>query len=308
MGYFNFLPNIIYRDDNRNNIIAKNIITRAKILDILKESQSGSVVYRIRDEERPETIAQRVYGRADYHWLILMFNEILDPYFSWPMSMNEMEYHMKNVYSGEALFIYPNMLYDEDVKAKFDRRIPHFEVGDYIEQRYRGNILATGKVKSWNPDLYKVVVETLTGKFSLVGEAAASESNAIGDPEDLSLDIRTTNRNGKTISAPMIRYVSDNQFALHHFQKEDSGELISSHYSPSNGGPWSLIDRYVLGKQEYIDLGPDRAGDQLGYVSIVTNMKYEEDVNDAKRNIRVMRPEYIDPVLKDFRKLFQTVS
>jgi len=307
MGYFNFLPNIIYRDDKRNNIIAKNIITRAKILDILKESQSGSVLYRIRDEERPETIAERVYGRADYHWLILMFNEILDPYFSWPMSMNEMEHHMENVYSGVVLFIYPNMLYDEDIKAKFDRRIPHFEVGDHIEQKYGGQIVATGKVKSWDPDLYKIVVESVTGKFSLVGEAAFTQNNAIGNPEDLSLDIRTINRNGKTISAPMIRYVDDNRFALHHFVNED-GELISSHYKPLDAGPWSLIDRYVLGKQEYIDLGPDRSGEPLGYVSIVTNIKYEEDTNDAKRNIRVMRPEYIDPVLKDFRRLFQTVS
>ena len=95
MGYFNYLQNINYRDENGNYSIAKNILTRGKILDTIKQSQSGYLEYTIRDEERPETIAQRVYGRSDYHWIILLFNEILDPYFNWPMSMHEMEKHME---------------------------------------------------------------------------------------------------------------------------------------------------------------------------------------------------------------------
>ena len=98
MGYFNFLSNVGYRNDNGTFTIARNILTRGKIIDSIKESQSGYMEYTIKDEERPETLANRVYGRSDYHWIILLFNEILDPFFSWPLSVNEMEHQMQSIY------------------------------------------------------------------------------------------------------------------------------------------------------------------------------------------------------------------
>jgi hypothetical protein len=63
-----------------------------------------------------------------------------------------------------------------------------------------------------------------------------------------------------------------------------------------------------LGKVEYFDLGVDSSGESLGYANIVTNIQYEEEKNDSKRKIKVMRPEYIDPVLRDFRRLFTTTA
>lgn len=306
MGYFNFLPNILYRDEFGNNIVVRNIIARGQILDILKESAASAADYRIRDGEKPETLAHRVYGRSDYHWLILLFNEILNPYFDWPLTMNEMEHHMENVYSGSVLYTHPNSMVDEDVKTPFDRRLPHLEVGDYIEQINRlGQVLGTGKVKSWDPDLYKIVIEKTSGKFNLIGAAAASRDIYIGDPSELDLDIRTKNRNGKTISFPMVRFVEDNKYGLHHFEKED-GEIISPHFTPNQAA--SMIDRFVLGKVEYFDLGIDSSGESLGYANIITNIQYEEAKNDSKRKIKVMRPEYIDPVLRDFRRLFTTTA
>lgn len=306
MGYFNFLPNILYRDEFGNSIVVRNIITRGQILDVLKESAASAAEYRIRDGEKPETLAHRVYGRSDYHWLILLFNEIIDPYFQWPLTMNEMEHHMDDVYSGSALLIYPNSMYDMDTKSSFDRRLPHLEVGDYIEQvNKQGQVLATGTVKSWDPDLYKIVVEKKSGKFDLIGAAAVSQDIYIGDPSELDLDIRTRNRNGKIISFSLVRFVEDNKYAIHHFQKED-GEIISPHFKPSPAA--SMIDRFVLGKVEYFDLGVDSSGASLGYANIVTNIQYEEAKNDSKRKIKVMRPEYIDPVLRDFRRLFTTTA
>lgn len=312
MGYFDFLPNVGYLDENGIPVVAKNILTRAKVLDIIKESQSGSLEYIIRDEERPETIASRVYGRPDYHWIILLFNEILDPYFKWPMSMNEFEKQMESVYSGKALFIYPPRLTDVEKNRLLDRRVPHFEEGDTVQQKKQdGTVIATATVKSWDPNLYKIVVDSVNGAFQLQGEAAR-QTSVIGDPTALSLDIFTTNSKGKTISAPLVRITDDNRYGLHHFEKSD-GEIMSPLYRPtslSDSGmrqesTSSLIDRYVLGRAEVIDMGVDKNNDSLGYASIVTNIAHEEAINDAKRNIKVMRPEYIDPMLRDFTRLFE---
>jgi hypothetical protein len=42
--------------------------------------------YRVKDHERPDTIAFDYYGDSKYAWLVLMANDILDPYNDWPMS------------------------------------------------------------------------------------------------------------------------------------------------------------------------------------------------------------------------------
>jgi hypothetical protein len=325
MGYFNYLPNIGYRDDSGNLVLAKNILTRAKILDIVKEAQGTALDYTIKDEERPETIAHRIYGRSDYHWIILMFNEILDPYFSWPLSVNELETQMEKTYTGKSLFVYPPLLWDrksgkqEDGEiVPFDRRLPHFEVGDTVVQKDRfGKQIASGKVKSWDPNLYKIEVEDITGIFKIQGTLVQLSGQAIARPEDIRHDLFSITRTGREVAAQVFRVVDDNRYALHHFETS-SGEVLSPLYRPvylidvnqdgeyeRSESPSALIDRFVVGNTEVIDLGVNTANENFGYVTAVTNIVHESEVNDAKRTVKIMRPEYIDPVLRDFRRLFQ---
>lgn len=37
--------------------------------------------------------------------------------------------------------------------------------------------------------------------------------------------------------------------------------------------------------------------------STVSNYKYEEELNDSKRNLKILKPEYLNRVLEEFRKL-----
>ena len=319
MGYFNYLPNVGYRDDSGNLVLVKNILTRAKILDIVKEAQGTALDYTIKDEERPETIAHRIYGRSDYHWIILMFNEILDPYFSWPLSVNELETQMEKTYTGKSLFVYPPLLWDhksgrqEDGEiVPFDRRLPHYEVGDTVIQKDRfGNQIASGKVKSWDPNLYKIEVEDITGTFKIQDTLVQLGNQAIARPKDIQHDLFSTTRTGREVAAQVFRVVSDSRYALHHFETI-SGEIVSPLYRPvtlvnnnRSESPSTLIDRFVVGNTELIPLGVDDNNDDVGYATSVVNIAHESKVNDEKRTIKVMRPEYIDPVLRDFRRLFQ---
>lgn len=316
MGYFDFLPNVGYTNIETGNIvIAKNILTRGKILDILRESASGALEYQIRDEEKPETLANRVYGRSDYHWIILMYNEILDPYFQWPLSINEFEKHMETVYGGQTLYIDPVSLFDLDKNDPLDRKARHFDPGDMVEQRNSdGEVLASARIRKWDPSYYKLIVDQVVGSFELQGIALknSNTSTPIDDRTELLHDIFSTTTNGKRISAPLVRINRDNKYALHHFET-DKGEILSPLYRPRYlteetnipyETPWNIMERYALGNSENFDLGVDYKGDPFGRVVIVTNIAHEERINEKKRIIRVMRPEYIDALLRDFRKLF----
>lgn len=302
MGYFDFLPSVAYPNDEGGRTIVKDILVRGKILDILRDAAASALEYTIEDEERPETLANRIYGRADYHWLILLFNEIHDPFFSWPMSINEMEKHMDASYSGKALFIDPVGLWDLDKARPLDRRVPHFGKGDLIQQKdLSGSVVATARVVEWDPNFYKVVVDSVSGSFRLVGEAAR-QSAVISDRTLLTRDITTVNSRGKTITVPLVRITDDNRYALRRFENSSQEEI--SPWLSVAGNPVPIIDKYALGRSEVFPLGEDDFGEDLGSATIVTNIVHEERINEAKRNIKVMRSEYIDPVLRDFRNLF----
>ena len=309
MPYFTFLPNTQYTLDGNNTVIVKNIMVRAKILDTIRSLVASAAEYTVQDEEKPEHIAYRVYGRADYHWIVLMFNEIHDPYFSWPMSTNELERHMAKTYTGKALFINTggvveegkNAIRNETKDVVHDRRLPHFEVGSTVRQvDGAGNQLARATITAWDPDLWKIEIDNIQGVFRLQGEAArvdalTGQPIVISDPLALARDIRCTNSQGQEISASLLRITDDNQYSLHHFVNK-SGETISPWYIPKDSSS-PLIERYVVGRQEAIDT-------QEGTYSIVTNWSYEEEKNDSKRNIRVMKPNYIDPLLRELSRVF----
>lgn len=308
MSYFSLLPNTEYSLTTESRVIVKNILVRAKILDFIRTLESSALEYTITDEERPEHIAERVYGRSDYHWIVLLFNEIHDPYFSWPMSLNEMEKHMEKSYPGKALFLNTGgisqiggaAIRNERYGVAHDRRKPHFEVGSTVRQVAQdGTVLATGTVLSWDPNLWKLVVEPADGIFRLQGDAAKvdvsiGQLGPVNDPLALPRDIRCTNSEGDEISASLLRLTDDNKYALHHFESE-SGEEISCWHVPS-GSASPLIERYICGRQEVIATNE-------GVYSIVTNHSFEDRRNETKRNIRIMKPNYLDPLLREFNRL-----
>lgn len=81
MSYFSSFPitPIILDKENLNIVQARNILIRAKFSDYIKNIDSLFYDYLIKDGEKPETLSYKLYGRSDYHWLILMFNELIDP-------------------------------------------------------------------------------------------------------------------------------------------------------------------------------------------------------------------------------------
>lgn len=317
MGYFDFLPNSQYSINGGLDVKAvKNILVRAKITDGLKALMSSYAEYSIADGEKPEHIAHRVYGRTDYHWIVLMFNEIHDPYFSWPLSSSEFERHMEKTYSGKALHVNTGGIVERGSGAIFnrtrgvphDRTIPYFEVGSAVEQydiQEPTRKIATGTIKSWNPNLWKIEVDDVIGVFRPQGVAA--RLTGISDPTALPHDIVCTNSRGDQITASLLRSIDSNQNAIRHFEDEQ-GEIVSPWYIPTReeGADASpLIERFVVGKQEVIDavvLLPDGSDGRKVY-SAITNMVYEEQLNESKRNIRVMAPIYIDSLIRELNNV-----
>ena len=293
MPYFSNMPTFDYPlvvNGKTKFVNSRNILVRARIIDYIKDTQASYLNYTILDGERPETLSHRVYGQSELHWIILLFNEIIDPLFEWPLSTNDLDMVVSKKHQGKALFIDLKRVSFElnGIVSKGNEDI-WYEVGSTVKQ---GN--AVGKILSWDPNLYKLVIEqtSTTPFFPTVG---------VGDPTSTYKDLVHVRSDGAILRAPIGRVVDENKYAAHHFENSETGEradhhtkLITSSGEVINA---SLLDRYVIGNAEII---PTPAGD----ITMVSNYAHETAENDKKRNIKMMRPELIDSVIKDMRKVF----
>jgi len=86
--YFKNLPKIVYKNpiDNNNIKLVTNILTRVKMRDRAFDQLSMFDTYDVPSGETPEITAYKHFGATEYHWVILLTNNITNVYTEWPLS------------------------------------------------------------------------------------------------------------------------------------------------------------------------------------------------------------------------------
>ena len=101
MSYFSRFPMMAYdMAGNQQWKLLPNILRRVKLRSGIR---SGSFLfdnYDVSDGERPEDIAFKYYGDPEYHWIILMTNNITDRYYQWPLSQPQFAEHLTDKYGS----------------------------------------------------------------------------------------------------------------------------------------------------------------------------------------------------------------
>lgn len=104
--YFRQVPNFEYVDRNydNNNIgnyaEVKNLFKRVKIRDELFENVNFFSRYSIIGDDRPDNVANKVYGDSNLDWLVLLANNIVNVYEEWPLSNENFDAVMLEKYGS----------------------------------------------------------------------------------------------------------------------------------------------------------------------------------------------------------------
>jgi len=91
MSYFNNLPNILYqsplpdRSSTGDLIEVKNIFRRSKLYDYLKDNATLFNKYIIQDGDRPDTVAEELYGSSRYDYVVVLTAGIVNIHDEWPL-------------------------------------------------------------------------------------------------------------------------------------------------------------------------------------------------------------------------------
>ena len=133
MSYFRELPNLEYQSflssssGSDEYLLVKNVFRRVKLRDDLKNVFTVFNKYQIKDGARPDTVAEEVYGSAQYDWVVLVSAGIVNIRNEWPLSDRD-------------IYQYAEEIYGDDLNA-----IHHYETIEVKDSKGR-LILPAGKV------------------------------------------------------------------------------------------------------------------------------------------------------------------
>ena len=123
-NYFRSIPNVRY-DINGNSPntfqsvtnITKRPVFKSKVIDEI----TSYYPYRVPDGQRPDTVSFNVYGTVGYAYLILLFNDIYDPVFDWPLGSVQFEEYIISKYGSVDSALSTVKYYYQIIRAEVAR-------------------------------------------------------------------------------------------------------------------------------------------------------------------------------------------
>ena len=287
MSYFSYFPltSVVLDKDAVDIRQARNILVRAKFSEYLKSREGLYETYQIKDGERPDTLAYKLYGRSDLHWVILLFNEILDPYYEWPMSYAELDQYIAYKYPGKAVYVDDTFLYADGVKK--NQRIAASEPiidGEVVVSITQGSETRELKAVSYDPLLMKMVV---------LDDGWLNN----GVPENRRIFLKNSK---ETNLLGSIRYIEQNDTALNHFV-DSSGETLNPRGRIDETSDFLGVTVRIL---LYTNPNDDIRRPSLAVLPYKNNSEYEYELNESKRSINLLKPYLLNEALKQFSFMF----
>lgn len=129
MTYFNELPFIEYpsifenSSSNDDYTLVRNIFRRAILRGDVANSVTAFTYYQVKDNERPDQIAEKVYGDPELDWVILITNNIINYPGEWTMNNDTLYDYIIDKYGSDDEL--ENIKYFEtnEVRDDYDRLV-----------------------------------------------------------------------------------------------------------------------------------------------------------------------------------------
>lgn len=314
-SYFRQVPNFAYvnRTKEEQNIsdysIVKNLFKRAKLREDIFGNLNFFTKYKIIGDDRPDNVAYQVYGDSTLDWLILLSNNILNVHSEWPLSQVSFDKYLLEKY-GDYDTLYNGVHHYETTEIKNSRGATVLSAGLEIPNTWRtnGNFIEINanqinQIFSGNGVVPSTTV-TVTVNGGVYGVNVGSQVTIVNVPD--------SEYNGTFIvtSAQIPDGINATSFTY---------ELLTA---PNVASPVLAIPRReqvlvtvdetnILSGNSYyyefydVGLGYSQLIPSTSFVKTVTNYEYENQIEENKRNIFVLKSKYLNIVFNDLKELMQ---
>ena len=108
--YFSNLPEFEYVNRTQRGSsegdysVVKNFFKRGKLREDIFQDLTFFTKYIVQGDDRPDTVASKVYNDPTLDWVVLMANNIINVQSEWPMSQSDFHAYVTNKYDEETLY------------------------------------------------------------------------------------------------------------------------------------------------------------------------------------------------------------
>lgn len=138
-GFFSNFNSVAYNfDGQKQNYTLMTDFTKSVVFRELSNILQYNKYY-IDDSDTPDNLAYKIYGKSDKHWLFYLINPELKN--GWPMSNNEIDKHIENLYSKYTFLAL-------DINSQENLNIYNFPplISEYYKNTFYKNIEVYKKV------------------------------------------------------------------------------------------------------------------------------------------------------------------
>ena len=304
--YFRQVPNFDYISRNPGDkyiseyIPVKNLFKRGKLREDIFANLQFFEKYQIIGDERPDSVANKFYGDSTLDWVVLLSNNILNIQTEWPMPQRIFDKVMLERYGS-----YDNLY----------NGVHHYETEE-IKNSLGVTVLSSGLrlQPTWKTN--GNFIETIN---SVINSIAATQDGGVTPSTTVSVFMRD-NIPASVGDQVLIDGVSENEYNGRFVITEISGNYFTYELPSipniliptiSTSGKEQVI--YTVSENslssnptnpryyEYWDpgLGYSVVVPSTSFVRPVTNYEYENQLQEDKRNIFVLKPRYLNVVFND---------
>jgi len=224
-GYFSYFPDLLYvsrmtdRSSNDEYVAVKNIFKRPKIRDDMMSVVTAFADYMIQGNQRPEEVAEKVYGDPRFDWVVLITNNITKIRDQWPLTDYDFKKYVLDKYGSEEKLAETHHYLTELFIDDYARVV--LPEGLVVDSNFNCSYLERNKVRQEEVEL--------RGTVQLNDMASVDDAGTVRD---------------------------------------SNGNIVTH-----------------------------------GNVFSITNYQYEEELNDAKRRIKILKDDFLDTVVSDMSKI-----
>lgn len=277
------IPYDINKSGYSNYERVTDISFRFSLIKEVLDNTTAYYEYVVRDGETPEILADRVYGDPESYWVILYANNIYDPQYDWPLGDDALEKFIISKYGSIA-------------NAK--SQIHHYEKIIARQVENSETVYLTRQEVNYNSSVFlSCTIDNTTANISsaVVGQNVkqidATTNNTIFIGQLTNIDLPNSQlylaiTEGKlTNYTTLLDATSNNNLARVVNNTHENLEFYLN--LPST-------PRYT-----YYTINNTPVTEAITR-NAVTNYDYEIELNNRKRNIKVIKKEYYGQIMNEF--------
>ena len=135
--YFRQLPNFQYVNRTSSEegksegdyTIVKNLFKKGKLREDIFQDATFFTKYTIQGDDRPDNVAQKVYGDSTLDWVVLLSNNIINIQDEWPVPQAGWDAYLLEKYNNDYDTLYNGVHHYESNEVKNSQDVVIFPAG-----------------------------------------------------------------------------------------------------------------------------------------------------------------------------------